>query len=350
MTPTDPAPTQRAPAGRATAPGQADQVDQAAAWVARLRAPDCTPGDRSRFEDWLAHSPGHIEAYLEMERIEAVADELAADALVRAAARKSRRDAAETAPGRRYWRVAVALAATLVLAIGVVLWVLRAQAPQVVQYATAVGAQRTLDLPDGTRVRLDTDSAISTRFDADARRVDLLRGRAQFVVADQPGRPFTVHAGAAMIEDVGTTFQASMLAGQVGVGLLDGAVIVSVASASGRPQRAVLAPGQQVVVDRTGTLQPRQPLDQAIAEAWPRGELVFKRRRLDDLLAEMNRYSATPVTLADPALGAIVVSGVFHIGDQASLVAALEQGWDMRGEQVDGSGVVLRRAGPDAPR
>lgn len=330
MKPTDP-----------NAPG--DFADQAAAWRARLAAPDCSSGDRAYFEDWLAQSPAHVEAWLEMERVEAIAASLAADPLIRAAARQARRHLPAAGLARRWLPAAAALAATLVIALGVVLWVLRSQAPTVTQYATAVGEQRLLDLADGTQVLLDTDSALTTRFSATARQVELQRGRAQFVVGQDARRPFTVQAGAATIEDIGTTFQASHLAGEVRVALLEGTVVVSLAAADGGPERSVLSPGQQILVDRAGSLQPWEALDLAIARAWPRGELVFKNRRLDALLTEMNRYSDTPVTLADPALGDITVSGVFHIGDQTSLIAALEQGWAMRSQQVDGGGIVLRR-------
>ncbi len=54
----------------------------------------------------------------------------------------------------------------------------------------------------------------------------------------------------------------------------------------------------------------------------------------------MNRYSARQVRLADPALGALTVSGVFHAGDQDALVAALERGWSLRAER-SGEEIVL---------
>ena len=55
----------------------------------------------------------------------------------------------------------------------------------------------------------------------------------------------------------------------------------------------------------------------------------------------MNRYSDTRVRLADPALGDIRVSGVFHMHDQAALVAALERGWALRAQQASDGDIVL---------
>ncbi|MDQ3205526.1 MAG: FecR domain-containing protein [Pseudomonadota bacterium] len=330
-----------------TAPG-VDAVDEAAGWLARLDAPDCSPADRAGFEDWLAQSPGNIDSYLEMERVQAMASSLASDPMVRAATRKARRDGGTAARVRGWLPALAAMAATVVIALGVVLWVLRPPVADVTRYATAVGEQRALQLADGTRVLLDTDSALTASFTGSARRVELHRGRAQFVVAQDPNRGFQVRAGPALIRDIGTTFQASHVGGDVVVGLLEGAVIVSVAPAGSATASRRLSPGQQVVVARQGLLQPVREFDLATAEAWPRGELVFKSRRLDALLVEMNRYSRTPIRLADPRLGEITVSGVFHIGDQSSLVAALEQGWPVRAERGGATAIVLHPTGSSA--
>ncbi|MBW3550729.1 MAG: FecR domain-containing protein, partial [Proteobacteria bacterium] len=196
-------------------------------------------------------------------------------------------------------------------------------------------------LADGTEVLLDTDSSVTARFSDRARRIELQRGRAQFVVAADTRRPFTVEAGAATIRDIGTTFQVGRRGDAVEVGLLEGALIVIAASRSGASRRSTLAPGQQVTVDAAGNMQARRALDLAVAEAWPRGDLVFKNRRLDVLLAEMNRYSEAQLRLADPRLGDTTVSGVFHIHDQPALIAALEQGWSLRAERLDEHQIVL---------
>ncbi|MBW3551337.1 MAG: FecR/PupR family sigma factor regulator, partial [Proteobacteria bacterium] len=88
---------------------------QAEAWLARLHAPDCSARERAAFEDWLAQSPTHIEAWLDAERIDAMARTLASDDLLRAAARQARRKTAGGGPLRRWRPAAAALAATLVV-------------------------------------------------------------------------------------------------------------------------------------------------------------------------------------------------------------------------------------------
>ncbi|UNK49406.1 FecR domain-containing protein [Lysobacter sp. S4-A87] len=317
-------------------------VSQADAWLARLMSPECAPDERAAFEDWLAQSPDNIAAYLEAERIHALAAGLGSEDLLRAAAHAARR---KPAPAQRNWRewVPAAAAAVLVVAVATTtLWPRPAEKAIVQQFMTAQGEQREITLFDGTVLRLDTGSEITTDFDGDQRLVELVRGRAQFVVAADPDRPFLVKAGPGTVRDIGTTFQVSRIDGQVNVGLLEGRVDVSVGSGA-QVRRSELAPGEQLTIDGRGVIGARQLLDLAAAHAWPQGDLVFRQRRLDELLAEMNRYSPVQLRLQDPALGSLQVSGVFHAGDQEALVAALERGWSLRAQREGAEEIVLSR-------
>jgi len=308
-------------------------------WLARLMAPDCTSAERAAFEDWLAESPRHVEAYLQTECAHALAAELADDPLLRAAARAARRER----PRGGAWKTLLPLA----LAAGVAAVAVfvksggpGAPAPAPQAYATAIGEQRTVVLADGTRLALDTDSRVEVRLGADRRLLEVAQGRVQIDVGHD-ARPFLVHAGAATVRDIGTTFQVSRQAGEVRVGLIAGSVQVAVDD--DRDAARTLVPGEQVIVDGDGRIGATRGLDVDAANGWTRGDLIFRERPLGELLAETNRYSATQLHLADPRLGDIRVSGVFHAGDQTALLKALDQGWGLRGEANDRHEIVLRR-------
>ena len=57
-------------------------------------------------------------------------------------------------------------------------------------YSTGVGQTFTARLDDGTRVQLNTDSAVRVRFDKGQRKVVLMRGQAFFDVAHDAAHPF----------------------------------------------------------------------------------------------------------------------------------------------------------------
>ena len=312
--------------------------DQAAWWVARLDAPDCEASERAAFEDWLAQSPRHVEAWVRADAIHAAAAQLAHDDLLRAAARKARREGRSVfagRPGLRAWGWAAAASVTLV--VGFLAWRLQPTPPTREQrYVTAVGEQRAIELADGTALLLDTGSAVTVRLGETKREVDVDAGRVQLEVGDDP-RPFLVHAGATTVRDIGTTFQVSRTDGATRVGLVDGAVVVSAPTPGGQVEQVRLSPGEQVAVQADEGFAPVEAFDIAVAEGWTQGELVFREHRLDALLEEANRYSTTKLTLADPRLAEITVSGVFRAGNQDALVSALERGW----------GLHARRVGPD---
>jgi transmembrane sensor len=321
----------------------ADSIDgRAEAWVVRLDSPECTSNDRAEFDRWLDAAPEHVTAYVNAERAHQAAAQLASDEMLQAAARIAWRATGRESARSRWWMPAAMAASLLVATVVGVNW-LRTPAPASDdRYLTAVGEQRSLRLADGTQVLLDTDSVIVARFSDERREVEVDRGRVQFQVAADASRPFSVKAGAGVIRDIGTTFQVIKTDSAVNVGLIEGSVVVSngVAQAD-----STLRPGEQLSYDHSGRMSPPEPLDLNAAQAWPTGDLVFKNRRLDALLIEMNRYSATKLRLADPALGKITVSGVFHIGDQAALLEALEQGWSLQSEQRADEIVLHRKSG-----
>ncbi|KAG0743492.1 hypothetical protein G6F24_016256 [Rhizopus arrhizus] len=72
-----------------------------------------------------------------------------------------------------------------------------------------------VQLPDGSRAVLDADSAIAVNFDAHARQVELLRGRAWFDVTPDAERRFSVRAGNGVVEDISTAFTVARGDGQV---------------------------------------------------------------------------------------------------------------------------------------
>lgn len=70
---------------------------------------------------------------------------------------------------------------------------------------------------------------------------------------------------------------------------------------------------------------------------------MFRERRLADLIAEVNRYSTVQLRLADPSLDELRVSGVFHVGDQTSLLEALRVGWSISARQASDHEIELSR-------
>lgn len=304
-------------------------AEQAADYFARRCGE--TPSQRRSREAWLAADARHARAYAAMQRLWEHAANLRGDADLQAikasdlaAVRRSRR----FRPGR-----ALAAAAALVLLLGgAYTATLRIAAPPPLSYATELGERRTEILADGSRVVLNTDSALEVRYTRGRREIGLPRGEAQFDVAHDSARPFVVRAGEGTVTALGTRFQVRSDAGAVTITLLEGSVEVARGS-----ERRILRPNERAHL-AAGTGIAVQPVDPERASGWLDGWLRFRNAPLEEVVAEANRYSVRKLRLSDPELAGIVLSGNFHAGDSASIASAVELILPVR---VDDSGADI---------
>lgn len=294
---------------------------EAAEWFERLRRPAVTTRALRDFHAWK-RSEVNAAAFRRVEAGWRATGALVGDPEVQAAAREvlARRPLRR----RRDWRQILAPVAAGG-ALGLVLlgaWVDRALIPA---YRTGVGEQRLVVLEDGSRVRLNTDSAVRVAYWGDARRVFLRRGQAFFEVAHDPARPFRVDAGEAEVRALGTRFDVRREAGGVAVTLLDGRVRVE----DDRGEAADLEPRQQLRVTDAGLGRVRPAAPEAAS--WTTGRLVFHDAPLAAAIDEANRYSARKVELVGaPRLAAEPVSGVFDAGDVEAFAAAVAEAYGLR--------------------
>jgi len=308
----------------------------AAGWHALQRQGDATPAQQRAFLDWLLVSPDHLREYLAIsETAGALGDALRAmpddlDMLLATPAPRSADDnvvqlplrAAPMPPAapRRARRLpGFAAAAALLLAVGIgtpLAW------PRTSHYVAAHGVPQQIRLADDSVVRLDADSEMSVRMSLFARRVELERGQASFVVA--PGRrPFAVHAGGLKVTDIGTTFDVSLLREQARIAVSHGRV--QVRGDGGRGHLiADLWAGKVAQVDyRDQRVQIRDE-DTASMTAWWQGRVVFRDEPLRDVADRFNRRNTQRLRVSDEA-GTLRLTGNLRADDLASLRAFLDQ-------------------------
>ena len=174
----------------------ADAIEQAAAlWLAREDAGLTSP-ERAALDAWLAQSSRHKVAYLQLKAAWDRTERLAA--LKRPSPR-----APSPRPGYAY-RLALLVAATVVIFFGSVHLPWRQQNEQA--YTTLVGGMRTVQLADGSRMELNTNTHVRADVTGKLRIVTLESGEAYFDVIHDARHPFTVYAGNWRITDLGTKF------------------------------------------------------------------------------------------------------------------------------------------------
>ena len=175
---------------------------------------------------------------------------------------------------------------------------------------TARGETREVVLRDGSRVTLNSGSALDLDMAGGGRGVRLLRGEAFFKVARDPAHPFTVLADNSRVRVLGTQFNVRMDERRTTVTVAEGKVRFGAAGAPAGD--VILTRGQQAFVE-AGTAQ-RQPVyDAEAAFAWRGGQIIFYRASLRDVVAEIERYRGAPVFLiGSEAAGVRTVSGALN--------------------------------------
>ncbi len=340
-------------------------MDDAASWLARLDSEYCNASDSLAFARWLNEDPTHRWAFEELSEVWArlhtltdVGEQIESSNVTRLPVPNGNNSgvgAATSVEQRSDWSVLIA--ATL---IGIGVFANFIFSNPMLEWSTNVAVTRTVTLPDGTIVELNSKSHLQAKFDERRRDVVLLDGEALFHVA-KDSRPFVVKTSMGSVAALGTTFAIDSRPDWVEVTVVSGKVSVSSAAAGvplteydqnsvGRSneQRAVLfgGDGVEMVSDRLhqqvlASSEIRQKL------AWREGNVTFNQQPLGRVIVEMQRYSETKLHIADDELNNLRISGQYST---AGIEEFLTQLTDVYGVSVEAPGqrwVVLRQANGD---
>ena len=313
--------------------------EEAAVWFARRRDGVHTLGEEAAFESWRGRSDVHARIYTETERAWEQWKPLQDSPRMRemsAAAMKATAPGQRRATGRR-WRPLLAAASLVAIAVSVGIWLLplMKHTPPVT-YSTGLGEQRTEQLPDGTRIVLNTQTTLQVRYSRERREVTMEHGEAMFEVVHDAGHPFVVTTAEGSVTDLGTRFQIRDEDGMAMVTLLQGKVEIAT-----HDNREELVPGEQARYGASTAGIDVRKVDTAAITSWMRGRLDFSGLPLAQAVAEANRYSAVKLRLGDPSLGSLPVGGSFRTGDNAAIAAALSAVFPVRVAHSDAHEIVL---------
>lgn len=298
----------------------------AARWYAELQDTEADPALWQRFLAW-ERDPVNAAAFRQIEAALSTLDR------TRYAAPGAR---TKSGGSRNRWPVLAALAATVVLAAFGVITLLGNNTPQAHTniYATRIGEQETVTLPDGSTALLNTASRIEVTYSRDARHIHLTEGQALFDVV-KGEMPFIVEAGGWETTALGTMFEVYLPPEGVRVTLIEGSVNVANDRAG-----EILTPGDQLTV--SGDTLIRARIDPARVLSWKSGMITFTDVTLAEAAAELNRYSETKLRV-DAQVADERLSGVFRAGDQEAFAAALEDFMSIEAEHSVGEIHVRRR-------
>jgi len=240
----------------------------------------------------------------------------------------------------------IRLAASVVLVAGIVGW-FALRYPQLQVLDTAIGEQRRVTLVDGSHLDLAPDSRVTTRFTLARREVRLERGQAFFAVAHEAMRPFIVHVNGLTVTAVGTAFDVRIGPSSTVVTVSEGRVtVVPAANETGvgpnvGPETVRAGVGQRVILSKSAHRLSVATVDPQVAGSWRDGTLRFVGEPLEDVVGEVNRYSARQIVVAS-AFQQIRFTGTVSTTNVGDWLKALEQIYAVEVAEEGTNGILIQ--------
>ncbi|MHA4836621.1 DUF4880 domain-containing protein [Sphingopyxis sp. MSC1_008] len=305
--------------------------DDALAWSIRMRG-EVTEQLQEQFEQWLAESPRHRQAYNRYSRVIAQAE------ILKSSGQTSEATTAKlvTRPSTRWMMFGAAAAAVIVFAITISAGGTPIPGSGVYAHAaeplvTERGEIRSFELEDGSMATLDSNTRIEVSISPDTRYVRVSHGRARVRVANDI-RPFRLAAGQGIVTTNEGIVDVMIGADrQVVVELISGKAHLAsasrAASAAAEPQSLRTRSALQYGFHDT---QVRSTARYGVNSAnWPSGWTEHRSIPLDQLISEANEYASLPIVVEDPKIAKRDVSGRFKISDTEMFLKRIADLFDL---------------------
>lgn len=290
-------------------------VKQAISWMLRLRNNRANRRLQAQCEDWRE---AHHDHELAWQRVQALQQELSGQLAAVPGARLTLENSAQGL-GRRQ---ALKLLSGVML-VSSAAWISRdliGWQRWTSDLATATGERRSVQLPDGTRLQLNTDSAVDLDFNTQQRLITLVRGEI-LVTCGVASAPLLVKTRHGLLEGIDGRFAVRQDSDCTRLSVISGNVAIHTPHGADGLSLQVHAGENYLVRQTQATLAAPMNMD---VGAWADGLIVTRGMRLADFLSEVGRYRhgylGCSADIADLRL-----SGVFRLEDTDTLLAILPQ-------------------------
>ena len=348
-------------------PTAQDIENEASLWLMRLTDGAVSDERRAEFASWINQSLQHKEAF---ERLSQFWDNLEftseyLDYAASGRADEAKGDVRLEGSTNRYRRILTGAIAASIAAM-ICVFTVQFFSPNDsfdMAYQTSIGQQQTVDLPDGSQILLNTDSAMRVEFEKTARTIWLTKGEAFFDVAPDKDVPFSVRTQEGTVTAIGTAFSVRVRDDKLDVIVTEGRVALASLSEidrtteeedsrqagdllteKGASSTIEVTAGQSAVIDRgVKAIADVKPDQIETSLDWQDGVLSFRGETLEQVVEKLARYSAMTIEIPDPELRQQKVVGYYTIGDVDRMLEALNVMANIEVEQVSEEHIKLYR-------
>lgn len=246
---------------------------------------------------------------------------------------------------RQRWRMALSKIAAAFIGVVVlagVLWQRTQNASELSSemhmVQTAVGEQKTIMLPDGSKVFLNVDSQLSypKTFSGDLREV-FLEGEAFFEVQKNAQKAFVVQSGNLQTRVLGTSFNINAYEANVTVSVATGQVRVS-----SETLHALLKPGQQASYKERFNEMTTSVVSAESIASWRTGHVQFTQTPLSEVIEAMERWHDVRLEVIDADMERCLVHATLDLNDLEACLDVLAYVLHAEFEYKDHNHILLR--------
>jgi transmembrane sensor len=336
---------------------QPDLMEQAVEWLVRLRGGNLSEAQTHAFAEWLLQDAAHAAAFAKAEDFlgemtAAVKLPRPADVELKPNAERLNQQPQSFKPRKtvKHWlAIPLAMAAVWLIAVGLVM---PSQSNLLYNlfsdYHTLPGEIRDIQLADGSRLLLNTNTAISVDYQPTQRLITLHHGEVRFTVAKDAQRPFEVKADSLIVQALGTVFNVyRKTPHSIKVTVQEHAVAARIQKeiSTQKPDHSSqvrVQAGQQLVYQGDNTLPQPTATNLTQASAWQQRRLYINDRPLGELVEELDRYRIGRIYLSDAKLKNLRVTGVFPLDNPDEVIVSVRKVLRLQETRL-GSWLVLHR-------
>ncbi|CAN5733400.1 hypothetical protein BH24BAC1_BH24BAC1_30910 [soil metagenome] len=217
--------------------------------------------------------------------------------------------------------------------------------------STQYSETRTLHLPDGSVVVLNSNSSLRYRtgWARTGVRELWLDGEAYFKVTHTPDHQrFVVHTDGLQVEVLGTEFNVFNRRDQVKVLLSSGKVRLRGELQEGPAVESVLVPGELAEFSRQGgTLATRKVQHPEEYVAWKEKVLVFRETPLREIAQKLRDLHGFDVRFAAPELGELTFTGTGDANDIEPLFQKISRAFGLKVISSDKQILITKNQPPE---
>jgi len=222
------------------------------------------------------------------------------------------------------------------------------ESSQTIELTASNQLVKTITLPDGTLVSLNSDTHFSypKKFGNHTREVTI-QGEAFFEVKPNKNKPFIIHVGNAQIKVLGTSFNVNAYphSNLMEVIVKTGKVqVTTMISETIKHNELILNPGDKGTLVLSNNALLKIQNENLNYLAWKTHDLIFKATSLGEVIGLLEKVYKVNIQLNDPRLNELLLTAHFNNYSLDVVLKVIETTFQLKTQVTDGQYILKAKS------